>query len=633
LSSCSDIDQYIQVPKARQSNTHKLPTVKLPPKDPIYQNFSFKHSPESSTDKEKEVILNHSFNPSLGGHFEIKGRKEDKSLTATFLKPNSMVIESKSTDRHPVLTDISNSSFRNSSIVDSKFKENEETNSCSKNVVDMAGLTFSFMNIRQENYNQPTVFYSEENKQMNFHPEKYFQNPFNNKAFAVPKGNDGHQNNNEERLMSLSEVSSLSCQSTTRGNQETKVLKTDDSKEVRSPHDKNHLNMKGINPPQDPTKLNVGTQFGQGSAVSTNIGSVGTVTSLANISKEDSKKVALSQRFRRNLVDLVRDGTKNEPQSLKSLTVKSWNTFGDLIERDEKKNSLAIKSKVASDISPHIGSRRKASSFKKLDMRVNLVTLTKEEEDDEDGDSENDFDFTHKHSLSDEKSLEFQGLELLDDEGEISPNAQFSVQNQTRSNTPKALQISNSSFSRQIDSSTFLDKTIYNLEDNITRLDLDKYSIYEYVANVEVDNRDETSGIDNTYTNRILDAKELNTSINHSRSYKKMRNTVLDTQESNQTPSHTGTPQKRLENKYRLRPKTIHDIEKGCYSETQTPKAYLSPDTIPHKSFTVLPKEKSRTPELNRTTSVIETKQVDKSVDEEGQKKINQYLLIKDLGK
>jgi len=673
-------DTELQPVKFEQAVSDKLPTVNLPPKDHNYPEISFKRSDESSVEKDRETGPNNPLNLGLSGSgFDSNFKKDSKNnTTARFPNGNSLMIENRNSDRNPILADISNSSLPNSLLIEGKPNGNEDVNSCQKRNVDMAGLAFSFMNVKFDNSSQPNIFYSENSNQMTVQSDtKTTQNPFTNPfnarfSFAAPKESD--KDTHDDKLMALSEVSSLSCDSTARGNLDHRgsgeFPRLSHDSRVPSPQKMPQNNITIINSlnvklPEEEEKRKMSllsTQNEQGGNSSTHFGSsLGTIVSLGNVCKDEAKKVAMSMRFTRNLLDLVKPQTSNNMmsssrniESLKGFSAKSLNTIGDIPEEMAgSKGSLHMSGKIASASTVMVGSKSRISSRTRLDMRANLIDLARE--DDEEDEEEEDDLMTRKatsttikgesgekrrDNINSHRSIELQNLDMEDEDiiQEEAPSsiiyngAQTSMNNWTRTNTPNNLLLSraNSSFSR-VDGSTILDKTIYNLEDNITRLDLDKYSIYEQIENVEVDERNNISGNDNISINRILDYKGLNTSRNQgdtSGFLGKARSEIFDTQA--QTEGTTAVPTRAF---LRMRPKSICEVDKGKVHDTSG--TFLSPAMIPMQSLNNLPTERPTRRDFYKasSTTVIETRQVDKSVDDEGQKKINQYLLIKDLGR
>lgn len=646
-------DSEIPASKFEQAIAGKLPTVNLPPKDNNHPDFSFKRSPETSLEKDRENGFNNNMTLGLSNSgLEQNLRKDSRNnTTARFLNGNSLMVENRNSDRNPILIDTSGSVLPNSILVEGKSKDTEDVNSCQKPNVDMAGLAFSFMNVKFDNSSQPNVFSFENSHQLtgqpdNKSPQNPFINPFNSRfSFAAP-AKESERQLQDTQLMALSEVSSLSCQSTARGNLEHRGSGDFPrlSHDSRTPSPQKMpansitiINSLNVNQEENRKFSLLSTQQENNSTHPSS--SVGTIVSLGSLCKDETKKQALSMRFTRNLLDLVKPPSTKNIDSLKEFGTKSLNTIGSLPDEPvmEGKNSLHMSAKIASASTIPLGSRPRISSRTKLDMRANLLDLAKEDEEEDEDEVEVGVDepvSTTKQTSADKKnntihshrSIELQNLEMEDgDEVQeeapssiIYHSAQTSMNNFTRSPNHLLLSRQNSSFSR-VDGSTFLDKTIYNLEDNITRLDLDKYSIYEQIDHVEVDDRSNISGNDNISMNRILDYKGLNTSMNQ--------------HETSGYLPQTPTEPTSTKNQFtRMRPKSICEVDKGKVHDTSG--TFLSPAMIPMQSLTNLPSERpSRREYYKASSTVIETRQVDKSVDDEGQKKINQYLLIKDLGR
>ena len=638
-------DSEIPALKFEQAIAEKLPTVNLPPKDNVMPNFSFKQSDESSVEKDRENGFNNNMTLGLSNSgLEQNVRKDSRNnTTARFLNGNSLMIENRNSDRNPIGIDTSGSVLPNSIYVEGKSKDTEDVNSCQKPNVDMAGLAFSFMNVKFDNSSQPNVFSFENNHQMtgqpdNKSPQNPFINPFNSRfSFAAPT-KESERQLQDTQLMALSEVSSLSCQSTARGNMDHRGSGDFPrlSHDSRTPSPQKMpansitiINSLNVNQEEKRKFSLLSTQQGNTSTHASS--SVGTLVSLGSLCKDENKKAALNMRFTRNLLDLVKPPSSKNLESLKGFSTKSLNTIGDLPDEPliEGKNSLHMSAKIASASTIPLGSRR-MSSRTKLDMRANLLDLAKEDEEEDEEEVDEPVSITRqstnkKNNINSHRSIELQNLEMEDEDAiqEEAPSSiiyhshQTSMNNISRSPNHLLYSRQNSSFSR-VDGSTFLDKTIYNLEDNITRLDLDKYSIYEQIDHVEVDDRNNISGNDNISMNRILDYKGLNTSMNQTKS------DIYDTQ----------APTEPIRNNFtRMRPKSICEVDKGKVHDTSG--TFLSPAMIPMQSLTNLPSERPSRREYYKasSTTVIETRQVDKSVDDEGQKKINQYLLIKDLGR
>ena len=621
--------------------------IRLPPKNIATEDFSFKGSSTSSRDKENEPNIVINANNSVSNTSEVNTQKINMTSTAYFGKKKSLGLENKSFEKSSLMQQLesSNSSFRNSGVLDTKIKLNEEQLNSQKAQADMA---FSFMNLRPENPNQSNIFYTEESKQTR---DKQFHSPVMGKPFAFGmKANEPETiketYETQERSgipLTESSVSSRSIASTTRdnfsgGRDSAKKFTLNPQPEgiIVSMYQES-LNF--IEVPQEAAKNKL-VPFSQATiTTSTNAGSQATISSLANICRDETRRNTVAKKFTTNLVDLVKPPSFSNLQQPK---LTNWKSLAELPEEIQNKGYSRLNPKVASMSNLQPQNRSRFPSSSKVNITQNLVSLAKEadEEDEEDLDIKfNPLEDIQEQNNKDDKSLDLQGLELSDesDNEGPSPVATNSVPTITRMNTPNAIMFSNknTSFSRQVDNSAVFDKTIYNLEDNINKMDLSKYSFYENIEQIEVDDRSNVNTSNQT-SFRILDSNQLNTSSKVLYDPRiKTKSAVLDSNEGDYVVQASTLQNKILEDRLRMRPKSISDVDKvKSFDQQRSSSPYLSPAMIPSVSLTNIPPIPERGQiRVQKNSSVIETTLIDKSVDDEGQKKINQYMLIKDLGR
>ena len=649
LSDSPDTAKDPKPSKFSLQTVERLPMIRLPPKTTANEDFSFKGSSTSSRDKEKEPNIAINANNSICNNSEVNVQKINMTSTAYFGKKGSLRgLENKSFEKNTLVQQLefSNSSFRNSEVLDTKIKPNEEQPSGQKVPADMA---FSFMNLRLENTNQQNIFGAEESKQTG---DKQFHSPvigtpfvFGMKANEPETIKETYETQERSGIpLSESSVLSRSIASTARANHSGE--KDSSKKFTLNPQPEGVVvsmyqeSLNFIEVPQEAAKDKLFPHSQPTITTSTNVASQATVSSLANVCRDESRRITVASKFTTNLVDLVKPPSFS---NLKQPKLNNWKSLAELPEEIQNKGYSRLNPKIASMSNLQAQNRPRLPSSSKVDMRLNLIGLAKEDEEDEE-DEEDDFeirfnpleDLQERYNKND-KSLDLQGLELSeesDNEGP-SPVATNSVPTITRVNTPNApiLSYGNSSFTRQVEGSVIFDKTIYNLDENINKMDLSKYSFYEKIEHVEVDERSNINTSNQT-SFRILDSNQLDTSSNILYDpRKKTKSAVLDSNEGDYIVQPSTLQNKILEDRLRMRPKSISDVDKGkTLDQQRSLSPYLSPAMIPSASLTNIPYERSQM-KVQRNSSVIETTLLDKSVDEEGQKKINQYMLIKDLGR
>ncbi len=197
----------------------------------------------------------------------------------------------------------------------------------------------------------------------------------------------------------------------------------------------------------------------------------------------------------------------------------------------------------------------------------------------------------------------------------------------------------NSSMSKCSDSALLPDKTIYNIEEQASRMDFDKYSIYEQINNVEIDDRSfNHSNLDMSSLTRI-DGNDSQTPVNNTINNSGVVTELLDPRiYDTQLLKTKSVPSAKIdenENITPLKPPNYGAKTSNLNDSFSTTIQYLSPIQAPRTISQSASKAMTKKPiSFNRSGSqVIETNRVDKSVDEEGQKKINHYILVKEIGR
>lgn len=335
----------------------------------------------------------------------------------------------------------------------------------------------------------------------------------------------------------------------------------------------------------------------------TNINSVGTISNLVSLCKDDRKKGTFEKKFRTNLVDLIKDKSKEElPEIRKTEYIRrqSINSNKEPVRRfsiDKYANNYMLKSALTN----------------------NLLGLVKEEEN----------RGHHKH-----KSLQMNSEDVFEDLIGPSPLNRLQPSPQNKHFLPPLPWVGGLNNSRMDTSAINQDRTINNFEEGVSRMDWDKYSIYEQINNVEVDDR---SYLDVGSLTRI-EGLESQTPINLNTSA--LGTVILEDKlndinlvKTKSAPYNDQIKFTETESLGQLRSQPSYMKVNNNLNETISTIQYLSPIQGP-RALTVVPGKPKRMMKYARGDSqVIETNRVDKSVDEEGQKKINQYILIKEVGR
>ena len=332
------------------------------------------------------------------------------------------------------------------------------------------------------------------------------------------------------------------------------------------------------------------------SSSTTNAFSSGTITNLVDMCKDGKKKGGFEKNFRTNLVDLVRNQNKTD---LRSPSKKSTiNIIKRSMDQQNAKNS-SFESAMSHNLISSNLLNTKAEEVKERYIPPYLkgkTTPTNSE------DLFNDLIGTSPPSQNGKRGL----------------NNYFVLPLSKMANL-------NTSVSRYSDTSMLNDKTI-NL-DGISVHDLGQLSFFEQIQNVEID---DGSVLDQTrfdlqslaridtieqQTNINLNTSALNTEYNEISLLKTKSAPPIDKQDDREVMEL----QKALNNQYNG--KTNH-------SDSLSTLQFLSPKANPRTL-----KARAALNYSRAESQVIETNRVDKSVDDEGQKKINQYLLIKEIGR
>jgi len=338
----------------------------------------------------------------------------------------------------------------------------------------------------------------------------------------------------------------------------------------------------------------------------TNINSIGTISNLVSLCKDDKKKGTFEKKFRTNLVDLIKDKSKEElpeirkPDYIRRQSINSNKEPARRFSIDKYANNYMLKSALTN----------------------NLLGLVREEEN----------RGHQKH-----KSLQMNSEDVFEDL--IGPSPNNKVQQSSLSGKhflpplPWVGGLNNSV--RLTDTSAInQDKTICNFEEGVSRLEWDKYSICEQINNVEIDER---SYLDVGSLTRI-EGLESQTPINLNTSalgtvILEDKLTEVNLVKTKSAPFNEAIKTNENESLNQLRSQPSYMKVNNNLNESISTIQYLSPIQGP-RALTVTPSRPKRLMKYARGDSqVIETNRVDKSVDEEGQKKINQYILIKEVGR
>ena len=326
--------------------------------------------------------------------------------------------------------------------------------------------------------------------------------------------------------------------------------------------------------------------------------SSGTITNLIDMCKDGKKRVGFEKNFRTNLVDLVRTQHTTDPRSS-----KKKNTINFIKANTDHQNI-------------------KGSSFESL-MSQNLISNnllnSKPEEVKE----------RYIPPYPKGKITPTNSEDVFNDLIGISPQNQKekSVLNKYFVLPLSKMANLNTSVSRYSETSMLNDKTI-NL-DGISGRDLGQLSFFEHIQNVEID---EGSVLDQTrfdggslgridtieqQTNINLNTSALNTEYNEISLLKSKSAPPIDKHEDTSVIEL----QKASSNQYNI---------KTNNSDSLSTLQFLSPQV---NARTGGRRPRAASNYVRADSQVIETNRVDKSVDDEGQKKINQYLLIKEIGR
>jgi len=373
------------------------------------------------------------------------------------------------------------------------------------------------------------------------------------------------------------------------------------------------------------------------SASTTNIYSIGTISNLVSLCKgRDGKRKGdtFERKFRTNLVDLIKDNsitkTREETPKVERITIEFSKTASS-----EKENPVESINKEPRD--PHRPSIEKSvvnNSLTKSTLSNNLLSLVKDNE------QPRKIRSHHKHKSM---QIHHNKEDIFEDMINPSPlhkGEDFLGNSSNKYHLPPLPWVGNlnSSILNQ-NSSVFLpDKTIINFEEQASRMDWDKYSICEQINNVEIDDRSfNHSALDVGSLTRFEGETQtpinLNTSVNNATDILDPKGHDMLLTKTKSVPNgkyDEVTDLSQSKNLTALANKNISNL-----NESISTIQYLSPIQGP-RTQTMQPSVRvnRRAISYSRAESqVIETNRVDKSVDEEGQKKVNQYILIKEVGR
>ena len=367
------------------------------------------------------------------------------------------------------------------------------------------------------------------------------------------------------------------------------------------------------------------------SASTTNIYSIGTISNLVNLCKgrDGRKKGDFERKFKTNLVDLIKDSsitkTREETPKIERPNVELSKTATS--EKENPASSIEKGRKYFHR--PSIEKSVVANSLTKSTLSNNLLSLVKDEQPKR-------IRSHHKH-----KSMQINHNNKEDIfEDMIGPSPLHKGDNlpgnkYTLPPLPWVAHL-NSSISKNSDSVFLHDKTIYNFDEQASRMDWDRYSICEQINNVEIDDRSfNHSNLDVGSLTRIegLETQtphNLNTSAINATDFLEPKTNDMCLLKTKSVPNG-----KSEENDNLSQTKTPWNKNLNNLNESISTIQYLSPIQGPRtQNPQPVVRVNRRTISYSRAGSqVIETNRVDKSVDEDGQKKINQYILIKEIGR
>jgi len=337
------------------------------------------------------------------------------------------------------------------------------------------------------------------------------------------------------------------------------------------------------------------------SSSTTNACSSGTITNLIDMCKDGKKKGEFEKNFRTNLVDLVRS-----PPAAERVTRKK-----------------AVTEAKAGSANHHHARMSSYESVMSQNLFSNNLFNLKQDEG-----KERDIPVYGK-----EKSIPTNADDIFHDLEGSSPHH---LGNQRVLNKYFVMPLAklgnlNSSISKHSETSIYNDKTIH-FDDGVSRIDdFDKLSFFEQIQNVEFD---EGSVIDHTPFDGgsigRIDTIEPQTNFNLNTSALNTEYNEINLSKSKSAPPVEYKPDE-TENMELHKAASNHYNSKANNSESLSTLQFLSPQVNARGG--VVRRAKMAQTYARADSQVIETNRVDKSVDDEGQKKINQYILIKEIGR
>lgn len=353
--------------------------------------------------------------------------------------------------------------------------------------------------------------------------------------------------------------------------------------------------------------------------------------------KKDDTPLNVEQKFTTNLLDLMKKNyiSKHikDPKA-----PNNTDPSHDHLKKDDISPKGIILSQSKSELSPRTPS-----------MRQNLIMLAREENNNELREIKEQL-----KSIIIEAPLNIN-LDFLGDQdgpSQIYGNpggGHFTPVTHINSSLSKSLQ-------RHLGDNSYFDRTTYHVdENNISKLELDKYSFYADIKNVEFDGKENhgNDSLNNEKNQHIQGLISFRKSLfGDQKNYLRSKTSNLEENLNKEVPRNHDSV---LQDQYKSPTGSIDINSKGVnigdanispnnISEAQGLKPETSsnqPSSLSNVSNSSATKRQGfirqqslfAAATFHRTNSgVVETQHLDKTVDDSGQKKINQYVLIKTLG-
>ena len=324
--------------------------------------------------------------------------------------------------------------------------------------------------------------------------------------------------------------------------------------------------------------------------------------------RDDKATPNVEAKFTVNLLEFVR---KKEPQKDYRPYVTTTSIENITEERTKPSEQFRQENKNSQSQAPITD-----ISTTEKNPRKNLLTLAREE------------------AANPKKTKEFNlNLELFGDSEGLSPIHSGNAQ-------PLGLAFNLQGNPLSGRDSFVLDKTIYNVEEGIPIMDLDKYSFYENLKAVEFNEKSLNYSLERKDEDepkkQLLNIHQTGGSrrnLLQAPHYFKSKTTHLDPLGTNETESSLVLSQKEKGSVESLASTT--NVGSAGEFDTQGGNHLRPPGQLLNTSiFQGIKPSPSIFKKYQRTKSqVIETNHLDKTIDDEGQKKINQYVLVKELGR